>query len=336
MDRKKSFKKNHLKIILLLLFYSFLFLVKPGDLVGQEKKILLRMGALPSGSGWYFLSTQIAAVINRHLPHVEISARETTGTRENVLRMSKNELELGMSEALVSYECYRGIGRFKDKPISNHRLLWNNATTYMHWAVTQDSGIKSFEELEGKLFNPSTIGGGGEYITEKVFELLGFKPKFYRAKLSDAAEAVKDGRIVGFSYNGTLPTPIFVEVHAVRPIRLLSLKEEQVKRVIEKYPFFVRAVIPANTYKNVPEAVTLGLYINFAANKEVPEDVIYAIVKTFWQNLPEIAKAFPLVAKTKPEDTVNNATAPLHKGALKYYREIGLKIPKEAIPPEAQ
>ncbi len=334
---KKRFRKNYFWLVLLVIISITLFFWgKAGDLLAQEKKTLLRMGALPSGSGWYFLSTQIATVINRNLPQVEISARETTGTRENVLRMSKNELEIGMSEALVSYECYRGIGRFKNKPISNHRLLWNNATTYMHWAVTQDSGIKTFEELEGKLFNPSTIGGGGEYITEKVFELLGFKPKFYRAKLSDAAEAVKDGRIVGFSYNGTLPTPIFVEVHASRPIRLLSLKEEQVKKVIEKYPFFVRAVIPANTYKNVPEAVTLGLYINFAANKEVADEVIYGIVKAFWKNLPEIAKAFPLVANTKPEETIENATAPLHRGALKYYREIGLKIPKEAIPPEAQ
>jgi TRAP transporter TAXI family solute receptor len=168
------FKKSVFWLIVLLIFSLTLFLGKPGELLAQEKKTLLKMGALPSGSGWYFLSTQIATVVNRNLPNVEISARETTGTRENVLRMSKNELDLGMSEALVSYECYRGIGRFKDKPIANHRLLWNNATTYMHWAVTQDSGIKTFEELEGKLFNPSTIGGGGEYITEKVFELLGF------------------------------------------------------------------------------------------------------------------------------------------------------------------
>ena len=330
---------NHQKrfwLILLMLFLLGSIFLTPECSLAQEKKTLLRMGALPSGSGWYFYATQVATVVSRHSPKVEISARETSGTRENAIRMSKNELELGMGEALVSYESYRGIGRFKDKPIPNHRLLWNSATTYMHWAVAQDSGVKTFEELKGKQFNPSTIGGGGEYITEKVFELLGFAPKIYRAKLSDAAEAVKDGRIVGFSYNGTLPTPIFVEVHAFRPIRILSLREDQVKKVSETYPFMVRQVIPANTYKEVPEAITVGLYSNFTANKEIPDDVVYEVVKTFWKHLPEIAKAFPLVANTKPEETVLNATAPLHKGALKYYREIGLKIPKEAIPPEAQ
>jgi TRAP transporter TAXI family solute receptor len=321
--------------VLLILFFTVLILMNSQSSQAQEKKALLRMGALPSGSGWYFYATQVASVVSRHLPTVEISARETTGTRENAIRLGKKEMEMAMGEALVSYECYRGVGRFKE-PIANHRLLWNSATTYMHWAVAQDSGIKTFEGLEGKLFNPSTIGGGGEYITQKVFDELGFKPKLYRAKLSDAAEAVKDGRIVGFSYNGTLPTPIFVEVHAFRPIRILSLKEDQVKKVTAKYPFFVRTVIPANTYKDVPEAITLGLYSNVVANKEIPDEVIYGVVKTFWTHLPEIAKAFPLVSKTKPEETVLNATAPVHKGALKYYREIGLKIPKEAIPPEAQ
>lgn len=304
--------------------------------LAQEKKALLRIGATPSGSGWYFYTSQTATILSQDLPNVEISVRETGGTRENTIRMSKNELEMGFSEALVSYEAYRGIGRFKDKPIPNHRLLWNVVTGYMHWAVAQDSGVKTFEDLAGKSFNPSTIGGGGEYITEKVFELLGFKPKFYRAKLADAAEAVKDGRIVGFSYNGTLPTPIFVEVHAFRPILLLSLREDQVKKVTETYPFLVRKVIPANTYKGAPEAVTVGLYFNVSANKEISDEVIYEVVKAYWKHLPEIAKAFPLVANVKPEETTLNATAPLHRGALKYYREIGLKIPKEAIPPEAQ
>ncbi len=323
-------------LILLVLFLLGSIFLTPECSLAQEKKTLLRLGAVPSGSGWYFYASQTATILSQNIPTVEISVRETGGTRENTIRMSKNELEMGLSEALVSYEAYRGIGRFKDKAISNHRLLWNVDTTYMHWAIAQDSGIKTFEELEGKLFNPSTIGGGGEYITEKVFGVLGFKPKFHRAKLSDAAEAVKDGRIVGFSYNGTLPIPIFVEVHAFRPIRILSLREDQVKKVTEAYPFLVRKVIPANTYKNVPEAVTLGLYLNFSANKEVPDGVIYEVVRAYWKNLPEIAKAFPLVANTKPEETVLNATAPLHKGALKYYREIGLKIPKEAIPPEVQ
>ena len=307
-----------------------------GISLAQEQKTLLRIGSAPSGSGWYFYTSQAATIISQDLANVEITVRETGGTRENAIRMSKNELDLGFSEALVSHEAYRGIGRFKDNAIPNHRLLWNIVTGYMHWAVAQDSGIATFEDLAGKPFNPSTIGGGGEYITEKVFEVLDFKPKFHRARLSDAAEAYKDGRIVGFSYNGTLPTPIFTEAHAFRPLRLLSLKEEQVKKVEEAYPFLVRRVIPADTYAGAPEAVTVGLFLNVSANKEVPEDVVYNIVKSYWKNLPEIAKAFALAGDSKPEDSPRYATAPLHKGALKYYREIGLEIPEAAIPLEAQ
>jgi TRAP transporter TAXI family solute receptor len=329
-------RRKRLWLILPILLSFVLISMIPGSSLAQEKKTLLRLGAVPSGSGWYFWLSQTATVINRNLPNVEISVRETGGTRENTIRMSKNELEMGLTEALVAYEAYRGIGRFKGKATPDLRLLWTGATGFMHWAVARDGDIKTFEELEGKLFNPSTIGGGGEYITQKVFEVCGFKPKFYRAKLADAAEAYKDGRIAGFSYNGTLPIPIFVEAHAFRPIRLLSLREDQVKKVHEAYPFLVRTVIPAETYKGVPEAVTVGLFNYVGANKGLPDDVVYEVVKAYWKNLPEIAKAFPLVAKSKPEDMPLTATAPIHRGALKYYREIGLKIPKEVIPPEAQ
>ena len=330
---------RHGKLFVLCLLVAipfFSLLAGAGSSMAQEQKTLLRIGSTPSGSGWYFYTSQAATIISQDLANVEITVRETGGTRENTIRMSKKELDLGFSESLVSYEAYRGIGRFKDNAIPDHRLLWNIATGYMHWAVAQDSGITTFEELAGKLFNPSTIGGGGEYITEKVFEVLDFKPKFHRTRLSDAAEAYKDGRIVGFSYNGTLPTPIFTEAHAFRPLRLLSLREDQVKKVEEAYPFLVKRVGPADTYSGAPEAVTVGLYFNIAANKEVPEDVVYNIVKSYWKNLPEIAKAFALAAGSKPEETTRYATVPLHKGALKYYREIGLDIPDSAIPPEAK
>jgi uncharacterized protein len=331
-------KKSRKLIVLCLLIGIpfFCSLAGTGSSLAQDQKTLLRIGSTPSGSGWYFYTSQTANIISQDLGNVEITVRETGGTRENTIRMSKKELDLGFSEALVSYEAYRGIGRFKDNAIPNQRLLWNIATGYMHWAVGQDTGIMTFEDLAGKSFNPSSIGGGGEYITEKVFEVLDFKPKFYRTRLSDAAEAYKDGRIVGFSYNGTLPTPAFTEAHAFRPLRLLSLKEDQVKKVEEAYPFLVRRVIPADTYSGAPEAVTVGLYFNIAANKEVPEEVVYNIVKSYWKNLPEIAKAFALAAGSKPEETPRYATFPLHKGALKYYREIGLEIPESAIPPEAK
>ena len=335
MKKAMHFRKCLRGVFVFLLFLGAILML-PESAVAQDKKTLLRMGAVPSGSGWYFYLTQSATTISQNLPHVEISVRETAGTRENTLRMSKNELEMGLTEALVAYEAYRGIGRFKGNAISDLRLLWPGANTYMHWAVGMNANIKTFEELEGQQFNPSTVGGGGEYITQIVFDLLGFKPKFYRAKLSDAAEAYKDGRIVGFSYNGTLPTPIFLEAHASRPIRLLSLREEQVKKVNETYPFLVRTVIPADTYKGAPEAVTMGLYTFVGGVKQLPDDLVYDMVKTYWKHVSEIGKVFPLVANSKPEEMVNYATAPIHKGALKYYRELGLTVPKEAVPPEAE
>ena len=153
----------------------------------------------------------------------------------------------------------------------------------MHWAVREDSGIEDFEGLNGARFNPSSIGGGGEYITELVFGILGVEPNFQRMRIDDAAEGVIDGRLVGFSYNGVPPIPAFTEVHSSRPLRLLSLTDEQVEAVTEELPFLADTVIPADTYRGMPDTTSLGIYMGVAANADLSDDTVYAITKAYWE-----------------------------------------------------
>lgn len=196
----------------------------------------LNMGAVPTGTGWFFGISEGARVISANTPY-EITVRETGGTRENAIRLGRNELDLAFTEALVGYEQYSGTGRFESTPNENVRLVYWIAPSTMHWAVRQDADINSFEDLTGERFNPSSIGGGGEYITELVFDILGVEPDFQRMRIDDAAEGVIDGRLVGFSYNGIPPIPAFTEVHSSRPLQLLSLSEEQLEKVTAELPF---------------------------------------------------------------------------------------------------
>ena len=107
MQKTMNFRKWYWGISLFLLFVGAI-LMNPDGAMAQNKT-LLRMGAVPSGSGWYFYMTQFSNTISQNLPNVDISVRETGGTRENTIRMSKNELERGLTEALVAYEAYRQL-----------------------------------------------------------------------------------------------------------------------------------------------------------------------------------------------------------------------------------
>src|SRR5690606_12132099 len=119
------------------------------------------------------------------------------------------------------------------------------------------SDVRDLRGLHGRPFNPSTVGGGGERITELVFGVLGIEPDFQRMHITEAVEAVKEGRLVGFSYNGTPPVPLFRDLHAVQPLRFLSLSDAEIQQVVAALPFLSRRVIPTGSYAGVPEVQTV-------------------------------------------------------------------------------
>ncbi len=291
------------------------------------------LSAVPTGTGWYFGISEAARVVSANTPY-EITVRESGGTRENAIRIGRGEVDLAFTEALVAYELYNGVGRFEDEHNPDFRMLFAIAQSTMHWAVGADTDIETVEDLEGQPFNPSTIGGGGEYITEQVFNTLGIHPDYQRMRLADAAEAVVDGRIVGLSYNAIPPNPSFTEVHTNRPLRLLEITDEHFETVSAELPFLAQTVVPADTYSGMPDTQTIGIFMSFAANAELDDDVAYEMTKAFWENHEEVANAFPAAQGVTPEVSVAVATYPIHAGAVRYYQELGIDIPEEVMPPE--
>lgn len=299
-----------------------------------NKTALLNMASIPTGTSWYLYMSESANVMNKYVDGLNISVQETGGTVANAKELKAKKVDIAFIETFVAHESYNGTGRFADSPNPDLRVFNYIAPSSMQWAVTQSSGITKFEELNGKKFNPSSVGGGGEYITELVFNILDVKPEFHRAKLSDAAEMVKNNQLVGFSYNGTPPIPIFTEVHSSQPIRILSLSDEQVQKVRKEMPFLLRQMIPENTYDGSPEAQTLGLYMGMAVNKELDTELVYEMAKAFYENIGEVGKVFTLANESKAEETVEFTTVPLHAGVVKYFKEIGINVPDELIPSE--
>jgi TRAP transporter TAXI family solute receptor len=296
------------------------------------EKTLINIGSAPSSTSWYTYFSALSGAINEASDVVETSVIEAGGTKTNAINLAQKKQDVGFTEAFVAYESYNEEGRFNGEKAPGNpdlRLLWYAAPSSLHWAVTKESGIKTLEELNGKEFNPSSLGGGGEYITMNVFEELGIKPEYKRMKLGEAAELVQNGQLNGFSYNGTPPIPKFTEVNTQQPLHILSLTEEQRQQVLDKFPFFVARTIPAESYEGVDAAETIGLYMGVAANKGVSEEVAYEMTKAYWENIDKIATSFPLVEGTTPQETIDNATAPLHSGAIKYYEEAGFTVPDE-------
>lgn len=300
----------------------------------EDDVTLLNIASVPTDSGWYTYISEIANIINKDNDDIEISVREAGGTVVNATELATGNAEIGFIEAFVADESYNGIGRFKDQPNPDLRLFAFAAPTTMHWAVTEESGINSLEELDGEEFNPSTVGGGGEYITEHVFKAIGVQPEYYRAELSDAADLVKNNQLTGFSYNGNPPIPALQEVHTQNPVNILPLTDEQLEVVLDELPFLMEQTIPEDVYEGIDETQSVGLYTGIGLNKSVDNEVAYKMAKSYFENIDQISEAFPLLEDSRIEDTLDNSTIPLHLGVIQYLEEEGYDIPDDLLPPE--
>ena len=133
-----------------------------------------------------------------------------------------------------------------------------------------------------------------------------------------------------------VPAPVIMEMEASNEINLLTMTQEDFSKLLEAYPYWTQGVIPKGTYKAAKEDIHVISLWNFAvAHKDLPEDLVYDMTKATFEVLPQLANAVKDMAKTKPEDILYSSV-PLHKGAIKYYREIGLTIPDKLIPAEAK
>lgn len=193
---------------------------------------------------------------------VDVTVIATGGAVDNLSRIARKQIQMGLGTYATIYQAYKGMGKFEGKALPNLRSLWVHAPAIQAWVVRADSGIKTLQDLNGKTFTSGQRGSATEQLGKQMLEALAIKPKYYQATLSDAVAAVKDGRNSGYvkagssnSLDGTT-----LELRAFTPIRLLGFTPEQVKTVQAKFPFISFKTLKAGEVEGVP-AITLPVQV---------------------------------------------------------------------------
>jgi TRAP transporter TAXI family solute receptor len=310
-------------------------LLLPGFSSAAEKTFLA-MGTTQASSSLYSYFVAVSRVINTKLPEVNVTVVETGATVDNINRVKKGELDFGLTMIHVQYQAYYGLGPWNGKPIKDQYVLWVYEVTPLNFIVRADSGIKSIYDLAGKPFNPGLRGSATEKTVEAIFEALGVSPKYYRGGTEDAVAAVKDKRILGYVKAAPGVNKLdasTLDIATFTPIRLLGFSDEDIKKVLAKYPYLNSVVIPKGIYKDNPSYRTFAGILGCMAKKDLSENLIYRMVKAVWEGFDEQVAAYPSVkGNNLPKLTLETCTVPLHPGAIKYYRELGLKVPENLIP----
>ncbi len=200
-----------------------------------QQKLLI--GSTSSSSSQYGYFVAVSQLINAQVQGVESSVVETGATVDNLRRLDRKQIDLGLVTTNTGYQAYAGVEGFKDKPVAV-RLLWVYTNAPQNVIVRKDAGVTKLADLAGKKFNPGLRGSATEKTSEAVFNLLGIKVDAARGSTSDIVDAIKDNRVVGYvkSGAGTKLDGSTLDIATFTPIQVLSLTPEQAAKIEKEMP----------------------------------------------------------------------------------------------------
>jgi hypothetical protein len=194
-----------------------------------------------------------------------------------------------------------------------------------------DSPIKSWKDLDGKRVALGARASPASITSEEIFQGLNIKPKSILSSPNEAVDMVKDKRVDAMAYGVGAPWNGFMDIATSLPIRLVPITLEEQEKIAKPVPHMFPVVMPAKTYSFQNEDYpTVGAYPSLIVRPALSEELVYKLTKAAWEHWDEIVKAVPAAKWASPKDIVN-MVAPIHPGGVKYYREIGIRIPDRLI-----
>jgi TRAP transporter TAXI family solute receptor len=304
---------------------------------GGDQVTALTWAATSQSSGFFPFNVAIAEIINKNIKGVNVTVLETGGTVDNLKLIEQGRAHFGQSGDPDMYEAINGVGAFKGHKFTKSRTIWAAHPKVYFFVVSEQSGVKNYTDLQGKLFNPGLQGSTTEAQTYAILDALGVKPNFAPGGLSDAIDAVKDRRIIGFSKTASAiaPDSSIQNIMTAVKVRVLSLTDEEIKTLQAKLPQYKSIEIDGGLYNQPGKIKALSGVFGTMVSKDLPEELVYKIVKAVFENQRYIEQAYPaLKGFDMAKVTAEQATSWLHPGTIKYLREKGYKLPDQVIPPE--
>jgi len=307
-----------------VVFAAFLF-----STTVNAADLQLSIGSCPVGCTAYTWSAGIAEVINKNVEGVSMTAEETKGYVANIKLMQSEQIEISMATSLSSYQAYDASGPYEGSEKGNILSWMAIAPVAMHVIALKDGPVQSLEDLKGKRVGMGQPGGVSMLDADAMMKTLGLTPdtdfKPFRIRLGGMADGLADGNLDAALWNGSFPLPPVVKLTAAREIQLIPIPDDFFDTLRAEYPPYFRLSIPAGLYKGVDvDTPTFGLANGMVLSKDVPDDIVYEMTKAIFENRDSLKAVHPALGRITKDSVLNGFGAPLHPGALKYYREIGV------------
>ena len=328
--------KKSAVIFLALLFGCGLVLgTAPGSVEAQTTFVTIGTGGI---TGVYYpTGGAIAKMVNEKRGEYGIRAtvEATGGSVFNINAVLSGDLEFGVAQSDRQYQAINGLAEWADKgPQADLRAVFSLHPETVTLLAAVDAGVKTVADLKGKRVNLGNPGSGQLQNSIDALTAVGIdhekdiKPEGIKA--AEAPGLLQDGRIDAFFYTVGHPNGAFKEATAgARKVLFVPLEGPGIDELIKAKPYYAKSVVPVMAnYQgaaNTEDVNSFGVLATFVTSAKVPDDVVYAVTKEVFDNLETFKNLHPAFAILTKESMLEGMSAPIHPGALKYFKEVGLK-----------
>lgn len=261
---------------------------------------------------------------------IRCSVESTGGSVYNTRTIREGELDFGIVQSDVQSAAMDGVRAFDgDEPYGDLRAVLSVHPEPMHVMVRGDSGIDSVMAMKGKRVNIGNPGSGTRVLADVLMDAAGVTPADFslaaELKSSEQAAALCDGKIDAAIWAAGLPNGSTMEATSTCDVKLLDLTTSGTDKVLADNAAYAAATIPAGLYPgNDEDVASWGPKATFVTDAKTPDEVVYVLVKSIFENFDDFKKLHPAFGRLTEEEMVKDGlSAPLHPGAAKYYAERG-------------
>ncbi|MGR3372883.1 TAXI family TRAP transporter solute-binding subunit [Pseudooceanicola sp.] len=305
-----------------------------GPVAAQDKDLLI--GSTSASSSHYGYFVAVGQLINENAEGLRASVVETGATMDNIRRMERGQVDLGLVTTNVAQHAAAGTNEFEGKA-QDLALLWVYTGAPQNVVMRADAGVTDLAGLEGVRFNPGIKGSATESTTEAVFETLGLSADYVRGSTTDVVDMIKDNRVAGYvkSGAGNKLDGSTMDIATSTDIAILGLTPEQAETLKAEMPDISVVDIPEGAADGVPAYTTWSFGVGVAAPASMDEETAYKIVKAVMEDTEAQANAMASLKDESLADmTLQFGTIPLHPGAARWFEEQGIDLPAKLKPAE--
>ena len=286
-----------------------------------------------TGGVYYPMGGGLASVLSSKVPGMSATAEVTGGSVDNLKLIGTGKPYVGFSMADAAKDATSGVDKFKDKPIEVRTLLILYPNL-MHVATVESTGIKTMADLKGKRVSTGSPGSATEVMAFRLLEAAGIDPtkdiKRERLSVAESVNAVKDRKIDAFFWVGGLPTAAVTDLANSPGMKIVMVDTSaEVPAMNKKYGnLYFPSLITKQTYSGMAKDNNVAAVANLlVVNASMSDAEAYKIVKAVFDNQLELVRSHAEYRNVKLETQKANATpVPYHPGALKYFKEKGVKV----------